>query len=59
MEQQRIHQEERVRKALERAKAEPKKQVSHKTFEGLNMVALVVSVVLKKFRKLLKIYFFT
>jgi hypothetical protein len=27
MEQQRLHQEERVRKALERAKAEPKKQV--------------------------------
>ena len=27
MEQLRIHQEERVRKALERAKAEPKKQV--------------------------------
>ena len=27
MEQQRLHQEERVRKALERAKADPKKQV--------------------------------
>jgi uncharacterized protein YktA (UPF0223 family) len=27
MEQQRLHQEERVRKALERAKAEPKKVV--------------------------------
>lgn len=27
IEQQRLHQEERVRKALERAKAEPKKQV--------------------------------
>lgn len=31
MEQQRLHQEERVRKALERAKAEPKKQVNFKT----------------------------
>lgn len=30
MEQQRIHQEERVRKALERAKAEPKKQTGRK-----------------------------
>ena len=27
MEQQRIHQEERVRRALERAKADPKKKV--------------------------------
>ena len=27
MEQQRLHQEERVRRALERAKAEPKKKV--------------------------------
>ena len=27
MEQQRLHQEERVRKALERAKADPKKKV--------------------------------
>lgn len=30
MEQQRLHQEERVRKALERAKAEPKKQTGRK-----------------------------
>lgn len=30
MEQQRIHQEERVKKALERAKAEPKKQTGRK-----------------------------
>ena len=27
MEQQRLHQEERVRRALERAKADPKKKV--------------------------------
>ena len=31
IEQQRIHQEERVKKALERAKAEPKKQVGYST----------------------------
>lgn len=30
MEQQRLHQEERVRKALERAKADPKKQTGRK-----------------------------
>ena len=34
IEQQRLHQEERVRKALERAKAEPKKQVSITTIQG-------------------------
>ena len=34
IEQQRLHQEERVRKALERAKAEPKKQVSITTTTG-------------------------
>lgn len=32
IEQQRLHQEERVRKALERAKAEPKKQVCIYTY---------------------------
>jgi len=38
MEQQRLHQEERVRKALERAKAEPKKQVLLDFFTTLTHV---------------------
>ena len=38
MEQQRIHQEERVRRALERAKAEPKKKVSRGHVHGISKV---------------------
>ena len=48
MEQQRIHQEDRVRRALERAQAEPKKKVGRASLssESLNIWRSTVSAVL-------------
>ena len=48
MEQQRLHQEERVRRALERAKADPKKKVPYchllnccTIYNGLNILFFI------------------
>lgn len=41
MEQQRLHQEERVRRALERAKAEPKKKVKTIISMGIDITCVI------------------
>ena len=59
LEQQRIHQEERVRKALERAKADPKKRVRNRhpspsvepSFELLARVRLLFYVACRRVAK--------
>ena len=49
IEQQRIHQEERVKKALERAKAEPKKQVCFFNQSFMSMgILCIITLLLEK-----------
>lgn len=56
IEQQRIHQEERVRKALERAKAEPKKQVGLYVTEFLAANSIRVFAHVLKSKLILQVY---